>query len=329
MIIDIGDIKIKTEIIGDNQPKLEKEAKNIFSGYLSSNSKHDFLLTLYNIPDASLDSILGSEEKVRLKEILKTFEDRFPFSRIGYRKILSVRWRGERNSHPSLSDNLPSPLFPNSSTDGFVVVPQKDYLLVANPKERQGHAIIKGRNIANLAIVIKSVLQAAFAVFAPAFDAVMLHACSLRIDGNGYVFFGNSGSGKTTIASSVNGDSLLSDDGSMSVLRDGRFLFYPTPFTQVSHGTFEGGPVPLKMILFLVKDNKDFVEDVKPGAALVRILYNHIHFFRFFPKSETVSTFQKIEKLVKEIPSYELHFTRNFEPLSFFKGPIYERKKAI
>jgi hypothetical protein len=329
MIIDIGDIKIKTKIIGDNRSKLEMEARNIFSDYLSENSKHDFLLTLCNIPDASLDSILGFEGKVRLKKIIETIEGRFPFSRIGYRKILSTKWRGERNSNSLVSDNLPNPLFPDSSTDGFVVVPQKNYLLVADPKERRGCAVIKGRNITNLAIVIKSVLQAAFAVFAPTFGGVMFHACSLKIDGDGYVFFGNSGSGKTTIASSVNGDSLLSDDGSMCVVRDDRFLFYPTPFTQVTRYAASGISVPLKMILFLIKDNKDFIEDVRPGAALVRILYNHIHFFRFLPKGEAVSIFQKIEKLVKEIPSYELHFTRNFKPLSFFKGPIYERKKTI
>ena len=329
MIIDIGDIKIKTEIIGDNRSKLEMEAKNTFSKYLSPEPKYDFSLKLYNIPNASLNSILGFEGKVRLKKIIRTLEGRFPFSRIGYRKILSAKWWGKKKSRSSVHKNLPSPLFPNSSTDGFVVVPQKNYLLVADPRERRGYAVIRGRNITNLSITIKSVLQAAFAVSAPDFGGVMFHACSLKIDGDGYVFFGGSGSGKTTIASSVNGDSLLSDDGSMCVVRDGRFLFYPTPFTQVTRGDFDGGSVPLKMILFLVKDNRDFLENIKPGAALVRILYNHIHFFRFLPKGEAVSIFQKIEKLVKEIPSYELHFTRNFKPLSFFKGPIYERKKTI
>ncbi len=82
MIIDIGDIKIKTEIIGDNRTRLETEARNIFSDYLSDNSKYDFLLKLYNITDTSLDSILGFEGKVRLKKTIETIEGRFPFSRI-------------------------------------------------------------------------------------------------------------------------------------------------------------------------------------------------------------------------------------------------------
>jgi hypothetical protein len=324
MIIDIGDIKIKAEILGDNQERLETEAKNIFFDYLSSDSKHDFSITIHNISGASSDSILDNDEKVRLKKTVNILEDRFPFSQIGYRKVLSAKWRGERNSNPSALENLPRPIFPDLSKDGHIVVPHKNYLLTVDLKESCGHAVIKGINMADLVIILKSVLQAAFGVLAPAFGGVMFHACSLNIGGDGYVFFGGSGSGKTTIASSTNGDSLLSDDGSMCVVRDGRFLFYPTPFTQVSNDIVIRKSVPLKMILFLVKDKKNFIEGIKPEAALVRILYNHIHFFRFLPDGEAKSTFYKIEKLVKEIPSYELHFTRNFNPLSFFKGPIYE-----
>lgn len=323
MIINIGDIKIKTEILGDNRERLKTEAKNIFSDYLSSASKNDFFITIHNISGASSDSILNNDEKLRLKKIVNTLEARFPFSQIGCRKVLSAKWRGERNSNPSAPENFPLPIFPDLSKDGHIVVPHKNYLLTVDPKESCGYAVIKGINMTDLVIIIKSVLQAAFGVLAPALGGVMFHACSLKIDGEGYVFFGGSGSGKTTIASSTNGDSLLSDDGSMCIIRDGRFLFYPTPFTQVSRDIVSRKPVPLKMILFLVKDKRDFIEAIKPEAALVRILYNHIHFFRFLPDVEAISTFYKIEKLVKDIPSYELHFTRNFKPLSFFKEPIH------
>lgn len=62
-------------------------------------------------------------------------------------------------------------------------------------------------------------------------DALLLHACGIVIDGRGYVFFGPSGAGKTTVAKLAEGrGQLLTDENVVLRLTDDAVQLYSTPF---------------------------------------------------------------------------------------------------
>ncbi len=62
-------------------------------------------------------------------------------------------------------------------------------------------------------------------------DALLLHASGIVMDGRGYVFFGPSGAGKTTVAKLAAGHGqLLTDENVVLRLRDGGVELCSTPF---------------------------------------------------------------------------------------------------
>ena len=83
-------------------------------------------------------------------------------------------------------------------------------------------------------------LRLAFSRLALAHDGLLLHASGLIIDGRGYVFFGHSGAGKSTVAGlAPPGCTLLSDD--LVLLR----LHGPAPGQAWLHGVpFRGEALP-------------------------------------------------------------------------------------
>jgi hypothetical protein len=85
----------------------------------------------------------------------------------------------------------------------------------------------------------------------------------------------------------------------------------------------------VKGLFFLVKDEDDFIEEIAPGEAMLRILHNHIHFFRYLPRREAENTFLLVKEIAGRFPFYNLHFTRNIQPSDFFKDWEDERKKVV
>ena len=157
----------------------------------------------------------------------------------------------------------------------------------------------------------------------------MLHACAAVLEGDGYLFLGVSGSGKSTIAAALPREYVFSDESTLCFKAHGIPFLGPTPFTQAKNIRMRSEPAPLRRVLFLEKDKRNFLEDVSPGAAMVRILHNHIHFFSLFRRQEALRVFRAVEGMARSAPASILHFTRSFDPFHFFKEHVYEEKKAL
>ena len=77
------------------------------------------------------------------------------------------------------------------------------------------------------------------------------------------------------------------------------------------------------------KGESDSASEITPGAAMVRVLHNHIHFFSLFRDKEAALTCHTVEGLVLSAPAYALLFTRDFDPLLFFEENNHEEEKAL
>ncbi len=109
------------------------------------------------------------------------------------------------------------------------------------------------------------------------FEAGIVHACGVVVDGNGYVFTGPSDVGKTTLARlwQQSGATLLNDDRVILRVMDGVPYLAATPW----HGEepeVNAMTVPLKGIFFLQQSDVNRISDIPHVAAVSRLVANSV-----------------------------------------------------
>jgi len=133
-----------------------------------------------------------------------------------------------------------------------------------------------------------------------------VHACGLVEAGNGYLFAGHSGAGKTTMARLWErhpGVTVLSDDRIVLRQIDGRFWMYGTPW----HG--EAGlaqPIraPLKQVFLLRHAAENAVAPVAGAEATARLF--SCTFPTFHDRGGLAFTVEFCDELLKTIPCADL-----------------------
>ena len=137
-------------------------------------------------------------------------------------------------------------------------------------------------------------------------DGLLIHACSLVNNNQGYIFPGKSGAGKTTIALLSKDCTLLSDEISLIKKINGKFIIFGTPFWGDLAISGENTESQLKGIYFHKKDNKNYLEEIKPSKILELLLPNIV----FFVDNQkfTLKIFNLCMELIENIPGYKLHF---------------------
>lgn len=134
----------------------------------------------------------------------------------------------------------------------------------------------------------------------------LIHASSLIRDGNGYLFPGKSGAGKTTITR-LSGDAiLLTDEVSLVKMVNGKFNIFGTPFWGELAIGGENTSIPLKAVYFPVKDEKGYIKHLKPSQALHKLLPNVLFFVNDEKLNENL--FNLCYEFILNIPTYKLHF---------------------
>ncbi|MBW1773735.1 MAG: hypothetical protein JRJ82_12695 [Deltaproteobacteria bacterium] len=327
MIIQVGNIGLQLDILGNTSLELEREIRNTFSGFNSQSAAWDASLKIFVLPEIHLDSILLDEETAALKHMLERMEKRFPYAKFPYEWVTGVHRNGSNNARRPKT--LPRPFISSSHMDRFSVVPLRQCLLALNHDDRQAFALVRGRDISVLNSAVTIAVQATLCMLAPGKKSVILHGASVEMGGEGYLFVGVSGSGKSTLAKCFPSENVFSDESTLCYMAHGTPYLAPTPFIQTENGHRRLEPTPLSKIFFLNKDNGNSMTDVSPGAAMARILHNHIHLFSFFRNEEAVGAFHMVDGMVRSAPASILNFTRTFDPLPFFEETAYEKQKTL
>jgi hypothetical protein len=144
---------------------------------------------------------------------------------------------------------------------------------------------------------------------------VLVHGAAIRNRQDGYIFWGPSGAGKTTIAGFSDRKDVLSDDAPVLMRREETFFCAPSPFCQLE--PYDGGvsqgmqPIPMAMNIFLQQAQDLNLVHKKMSDALAEIISGHIHGFELMDNVLKKKVFHFIYDFCTQIPAYDLCFTKD------------------
>jgi hypothetical protein len=146
---------------------------------------------------------------------------------------------------------------------------------------------------------------------------LILHSCGIKIGGEGFLFVGISGAGKSTWASmweKENHATILSDDRIVVRKRDGIFWIYGTPW----HGDVKlASPkgVPLKKVFFIRHDVENTAKRLVGIDAVSKYLV--CSFPPFWSPEGMKFTLAFLSDLSSRVPGYDLGFLPDSTALDF------------
>jgi len=151
-------------------------------------------------------------------------------------------------------------------------------------------------------------------------SGLLTHAAGVIAQGNGYLFSGHGGAGKSTTArlwQEQAGVQVVNDDKVILRKQGGKFILYGTPW----HG--QGGIAipacaPLKRIFILKQAPSNAVTALSPAQAASRILARS--FVPLWDNTKMASILNFLEELCQAVPCQELGFVPDPSAVDFVRN---------
>jgi hypothetical protein len=146
---------------------------------------------------------------------------------------------------------------------------------------------------------------------------LMIHACGVNDGGRGYLFVGNSGDGKSTLAKIWEKEAdVLNDDRIVVRKRNGQFWMHATPWSG-SYKSVSPQSVPLERVFFLKQGTGNRIEHVAGARAATMLLT------RCFPPvwdaQGIAFTLDFLSDLTSQVPCSELTFIADDKVRDFIR----------
>ena len=138
---------------------------------------------------------------------------------------------------------------------------------------------------------------------------MLFHSAAIVRENHAYLFFGLSGSGKTT-AARLSGDYLVLNDDLVALIDcDTHWQVFGTPFWNPSQAKPSASSAPLHMLLRLVQDQQVYVEPLTPAQGMAEMITS-VPLINANP-SRTPELVSRCQKLMESVPVYRLHFRKD------------------
>jgi hypothetical protein len=149
-----------------------------------------------------------------------------------------------------------------------------------------------------------------------AFEAggLLLHAAGVIHKGRAHVFFGYSGSGKSTVARLSSQDVVINDDLLLLMPAEDGWQVHATPFWNDYQSQPPASPEALAGLYRLVQDQEVFLEDISRAQAVAELVSSAPVVSADPSRSHTL--LQRCQSILENAPSYRLHF---LEDASFWQ----------
>ena len=159
-------------------------------------------------------------------------------------------------------------------------------------------------------IAVESFLRICYSFLAVKHDGLLLHSAGIVRGGNGYIFPGVSGTGKSTIAGlATSRERVLSDELVMIRRKENNYWVYSTPFFGTNKSAENNSHAPLKAAFLPIKDSRVCLKKARPAQALTGLLSSVLFFSREDELNERLMDISA--GLVARIPFYEMYFRRD------------------
>jgi hypothetical protein len=153
---------------------------------------------------------------------------------------------------------------------------------------------------------IEYFLRVAYALLAFQAGGVMLHAAGILRTGKAYLFFGHSGSGKTTVSRLSTDDMVLNDDLIILMPNRAGWKVFGTPFWNPTQVKPTPQQAPLAGLFRLVQDRQVYLEKISASTALAELIAN----VPVIPAdlSRTPELIERLKDILVTTPVQRLHF---------------------
>lgn len=150
-------------------------------------------------------------------------------------------------------------------------------------------------------------LRVVFALLAHAEDGILMHTAGIVRNGQTHLFFGHSGSGKTTACRvSANDYTILNDDLILLLPHEEGWLAHGTPFWNPTQIKPTNQSAPVAGMYLLIQSKKVFIRNIGGGQATAALISN----VPVIPQDpvRSIRLLEILAQLRKTVPISELHF---------------------
>jgi len=149
-------------------------------------------------------------------------------------------------------------------------------------------------------------------------NRLMVHGAGIKKNRGrgGYLFLGDSGAGKSTIAALSASDVVLSDDATVIEVAGGNVCnLHATPFTQAvweqdRRKRWYLQQDKLNMILFIHQATKDHMQRRERRVAFMELLTGHLHCFDVMGELSKRQAFDLCHCICRSVPAGDLYFRK-------------------
>jgi len=187
--------------------------------------------------------------------------------------------------------------------EGYLIH-RRDFQMTLNTEQRE----LNG-TVARSMYSYDSMLRVFYTLILLELDGVLVHGSSIVEGGKAFLFYGVSGSGKTTTTILSEPRVILSDELTLVRKINGEYRAFGTPFWGELQKNGENINAPINRILLLRKNPENFIEEQTPRQALKSLL-PCILFFAQEPNLVN-QVVNRVIDIVENVPVGALHFRKD------------------